>query len=306
MIDILCLGHSAYDISYPLEEFPREDQKYVTRDSVEGGGGPAANAAYLLSLWRLSAGYGGLVGDDIYGRAIRKEFQAVGTDLRFLEVREGFQTPQSGIIINKENGSRTLINRRDADPAPVEFPDEVWRQAAPEVILMDGHYSSLGMKAMEMYPQALTILDGGSVHHGTSSLAPRVDYLIVSEAFALEFTGVPHLDSPENRKKALKALQEANGRYAVITRGEKGLLYKSPEEQGEMAAFPVRAVDTTGAGDIFHGAFAYCIYWGMDFQESLEFSSLTASLSVQKKGGRPSIPDLDTVLRAYEKLKGSL
>ena len=92
----------------------------------------------------------------------------------------------------------------------------------------------------------------------------------------------------------------------MITRGQKGLLYKSPEESGSMSAFPVKSVDTTGAGDVFHGAFAYCVYWGMDFLESLEFSSLAASFSVQKKGARASIPDLDTVLNAYEKMKGSL
>lgn len=305
MIDILCIGHAAYDLSFSLDEFPREDQKYAVSDGFsECGGGPAANAAYLLSKWRLASAYAGLVGNDIYGEAALKELDEAKVDLSLVLRPEGFDTPLSGIIINGQNGSRTIINRRN-DAAPVPMPDQsLWEKISPEVILTDGHYLTLAREAMKRFPEAPVILDAGSVREGTLSLAREADFLLASEAFALQATGLPDLGSPENRKTALEALYEMNGAYVAITRGARGLIYKSPEGEGEMAAFPAKTVDTTGAGDIFYGAFAYCLYWGMEWEESLAFSSLAASYSVQHRGGRPSIPELHSVITGFEKLGG--
>jgi hypothetical protein len=111
-VDVLCIGHAAYDLSVLLEGFPTENSKCETDRLLECGGGPAANAAYLLSLWGTRAGFAGLVGDDRYGRSVRDEFQAVGTDVSLLELRAGHATPVSMILINRQNGSRTIVNRK--------------------------------------------------------------------------------------------------------------------------------------------------------------------------------------------------
>ena len=302
MIDILCMGHSAYDIHFYLDEYPEEDRKYITKKGTDCGGGPAANAAYLLSKWRLNAGYGGIVGMDIFGRAVREELEAAETDLTFLQVRQNFATPRSGVIINSRTGTRTLINMRDENPDAPIFIDQVWESVSPQVLLADGHYFGLALEAIKRFPDAPFILDGGSLHEGTETLAPKADYLIVSEAFACSLTGVKSLESEDDLLKAAESVGELNGRYAAVTLGGRGVVYSSPEGKGFVPPFPVKAVDTTGAGDIFHGAFAYCIFWGMDFLESLEFSSLTASMSAVKNGGRTSIPELDDVLDEYERL----
>ncbi len=302
MIDILCLGHSAYDISFSLDEYPREDQKYITSETWECGGGPAANAAYLLAKWRLCSGYGGVVGQDLYGKAIGNELKAVGTDLRFMDSRTGFMTPQSSIIINRKSGSRTLINRRGKNlDAPV-FSGKIWESVSPQVLLADGHYHELAVEARNRYPESLFILDGGSLHPGTEALAPMSDYLIVSEPFARDYSSLNSLNSEEALDEAINKIQDINGRFAAITLGDRGLVYKSPEERGIIPPFTMPVLDTTGAGDIFHGAFAYCIYWGMEFVESLEFSALAAALSIQKAGARSSIPELDDMLKEWERL----
>src|SRR5580698_6735060 len=108
-IDVLCIGHAAYDVSMFVDEFPLENSKRETHTLLEAGGGPAANAAYLLSLWGSSCAFAGLVGDDDYGRRIRKEFEAAGTDVSLLELRSGYQTPLSFILVNRQNGSRTIV-----------------------------------------------------------------------------------------------------------------------------------------------------------------------------------------------------
>lgn len=305
MTDVLCIGHAAYDISFTLDEFPREDHKYsVSRGFSESGGGPAANAACLLSRWNLRAGYAGLVGNDIYGGQIVKELEEAGVNLKLLQRPEGFDTPLSGIIINGATGTRTLINRRD-DKAPVPFPEaSSWEGLEPQILLADGHYHRLALDALERFPEAPLILDGGSWREGTRVLAERADFLIVSEAFARDAAGVDDLESPENRHRALDFLFQLGGAPTAVTLGARGLIHKTEEVEGYLEAFPAKAVDTTGAGDIFHGAFAYCLYWGMEWEESLVFSSLAASFSVERPGARASIPELHRVVTAFEKLTG--
>ena len=305
MIDVLCLGHTAYDISFILDEFPREDLKYsVSRGFSESGGGPAANAACLLARWGLRAGYAGLAGNDIYGGQIVKGLEEAGVNLALLQRPEGFDTPLSGIIINRSTGSRTLINRRD-DKAPVPVPPASrWDNLEPQILLADGHYHELALEALGRFPKAPLILDGGSWREGTRVLAERADFLIVSEAFARDAAGVADLESPENRHRALDFLFQLGGASTVVTLGARGLIHKTEEGEGSLEAFPAQAVDTTGAGDVFHGAFAYCLYWGMEWEESLIFSSLAASFSVERPGGRPSIPELHRVVTAFEKLTG--
>ncbi|MBI9102219.1 MAG: hypothetical protein JEY99_07385 [Spirochaetales bacterium] len=301
MIDILCMGHAAYDITYYLDEFPVEDQKYYTTKSLECGGGPSANAAVLLSRWRIPSAYGGIVGDDAFGNAIISEFERDKVDTSLVNMIPGAMTPQSAIIINA-GGHRTLINRRESDGDYPYIVNEKLDAVSPQVLLADGYYPELAQAALKKFPEAPFILDGGSVHEGTKALAPHADFLLVSESFAKSWTGMGEIQSEEDMEKAVEAIAGINGRYAAITLGERGLIYASPDGKGFIPAFKVDALDTTGAGDVFHGAFAYCIFWGMDFEESLQFSALAASMSVQKEGARTSIPPLDDVLDAYERL----
>ena len=113
-VDVLCIGHASYDLSVFVESFPMEDSKCETPELLESGGGPAANAAYLLSAWGVRCGFAGLIGMDRYGQRIQEEFESVGTDISLLERRPGHATPVSMIVINKQNGSRTIVNRKVA------------------------------------------------------------------------------------------------------------------------------------------------------------------------------------------------
>src|ERR1017187_1752918 len=107
-VDILCVGHAAFDLCVFVESFPAENSKCETEELLESGGGPAANAAYLLSSWGDRCGFAGLIGDDGYGRRIQEEFRAAGTDISLLELRTGHATPLSILLINKQTGSRTI------------------------------------------------------------------------------------------------------------------------------------------------------------------------------------------------------
>ena len=296
-LDVLCVGHAACDVSLFVDQYPPENSKCETHESLEACGGPAANAAWLLSSWGLRTGFAGLVGDDVHGRRTHDEFKAAGTDVSLLELRPGHATPLSIILINRENGSRTIINRK-VKAASFSLNAAALLPLKPHVLLFDGHELEASLTAMQVFPDAITILDAGSWREGTAVLAGKVHYLAASERFALQASGMTSLQNEADRRQCLAQLREQFGTKTIVTLGERGLIFDAGDGYSELSAFPAVTVDTTAAGDIFHGAFAYAIATDMPLLEALRFSSMTASLSVRKAGGRSSIPTLAEVKEA--------
>jgi sulfofructose kinase len=294
-MDVLCVGHAAWDISFFLDGFPAENSKLEIRSMIECGGGPAANAAYLLARWGVASALAASVGADAYGDRIADELAAAGCDVAWLDRNPAGVTPVSGILVNQQNGSRTIINRKASGGSPLRLKSPPPHAGASRVMLFDGHELDASQQALELFPDALTILDAGSLREGTRELARRVDFLVSSERFACQFSGLPDLASHENQAKAIAALYAWNGKPVVITRGERGMLHGTSEGFQHYPAFSVQAVDTTAAGDIFHGAFAYGILTGLPIDETLRLSAAAAAISVTIRGGRPSIPDLAQV-----------
>jgi sulfofructose kinase len=295
-MDVLCVGHTAWDISVFVAGYPAENSKREIHTMVECGGGPAANAAFLLSRWGLASAFAGVVGADAYGERIAREFFDAGTDITLLRRNADDVTPVSVILVNEQNGSRTIINRRvPRTGAPLQLsPPPAWPQPV-RVLFFDGHEPEASLEAMKLFPQAKTILDAGSLRDGTRELAKRVDYLVASERFARELSGLPDLEGAENQATAVAALHWHNGKPVVITCGERGLLHGTSGHVEWLPALPVKVCDTTAAGDIFHGAFAYGILSGLPWLETLRLAAGAAALSVTVRGGRTSIPSLADV-----------
>jgi sulfofructose kinase len=298
-MDVLCIGLAGYDLVFPLPEFPREDGKYEAGALYASGGGPAANAAYLLSRWGAACGLACVLGRDAWGDRVRAEFKAAGTDLRFSRVGPGDATPLSSIWVNRANGSRTIVNHRArGEPLHIDLTDAGSR-LEPKLLLMDGHEPEASLEAMDAWPRAVTVLDAGSRRRGTEMLASEVDYLVASAHFASAMTDVSPLGSRNEREECLRRLLALNGRQVAVTLGEKGLIYLDQGREGRrlssLAAPRVQALDTTGAGDIFHGAFAHGLVAGKPFAEALRFAAAAAALSVTRPGGRGSIPELAEV-----------
>lgn len=296
-VDVLCIGHAAYDVSVFVDGYPSENSKVETHELLESCGGPAANAAYLLSTWGVNCAFAGLVGDDVYGRRIRDEFQSVGTDISLLQLGENHDTPVSMILISRQNGSRTIVNRK-LKGAALQLDAGGLSTMAPRLLLFDGHELDASLAALEAFPNAISILDAGSWREGTAALAGRVKYLAASERFALQATGMPDLRSDESRRQCLQKLREHFSTTTIVTLGESGLIMDDGRGFRHLPAFVARAVDTTAAGDIFHGAFAFAIAQSMPLWESLRLAAMAAALSVQAAGGRSSIPSLHQVKEA--------
>ena len=294
-IDVLCVGHASYDLVFSVAHHPAEDEKISAEGFVGCGGGPAANAAVTVAKLGLKASFAGYLGQDIYGE---KHFQElleyeVHTDLI---IRDSSPTPLSAVLV-KPDGRRALINYKgETRPLPSGIID--FSCITPKAVLFDGHEPHLSKSLIERTRQEgiPSVLDAGSVHEGTLALMEQVDYLVCSEKFAGQIAG--------DEVKALARLAEVSP-AVVITLGEKGLIWRRGQESGVLPAFPVAAIDTTGAGDAFHGAFAAAVSLRMDWTDTLRYASAAGALCCTKTGARPGLPLLEEHQALFEKQKDS-
>ncbi len=280
-VDVLCVGHAAYDLVLTVENHPGPDEKTMAQQLLSCGGGPAANAAVTVARLGCRAAFAGYLGNDLYGCKHFEELNSEGVHTGWI-VRGEMPTPLSVILV-KPDGRRTVVNYRsetgklDGDAIDVTA-------CSPGVMLFDGHEQHASERLLEHAGQlgVPTVLDAGSVHAGTEKLASLVDYLVASETFCRDVTG-------KDPEEGLDALQKVCSRV-VVTRGDKGILWKTPDGSGRVEAFAIEARDTTGAGDAFHGAFAAGLARGLLWHEVLVHASAAGALCCTGYGARPSIP----------------
>ena len=110
---VVCVGHSTFDTTLPVKEYPTENIKYRLDHHIECGGGPASNGAYLLAKWGMDTTIASVIGDDYYGDQIIESFKKVEADITYLEKMPNHMTTSSYIIANMSNGSRTILSSKD-------------------------------------------------------------------------------------------------------------------------------------------------------------------------------------------------
>lgn len=281
MADVLCVGHASYDIAMAADHHPEADEKMLADAMQLAGGGPAANAAVCIARLGGKAGFCGYLGEDLFGTAHLQELEAEGVDTSLI-VQGRNPTPVSQILA-KPDGSRSVVNFK-AD-TPWLAANALTLSSRPKVILFDGHEPWLSV-ALCQWAKAhgiSTVLDAGSLHHGTRELAGSVDYLVASEKFAMQFSG------SDDVHMAMSAMLETIS-CVVITMGEKGLIWSREDQAGAMDAFAVDVLDSTGAGDAFHAAFAFGLSAGMNWQALLHYASAAGALACTKLGARIALP----------------
>ena len=279
-IDVLCVGHASYDLVFSVDHHPTDDEKMFASGLVGCGGGPAANAAVTVAKLGYSAAFAGFLGQDLYGEQHYQELLDVGINTDLI-IRGSSPTPLSAILV-KPDGNRALINYKGATrPLPADAID--FSAVYPKVVLFDGHEPAISqaLLARTRHQGIASVLDAGSVHDGTLALMADVDYLVCSEKFALHYAG--------DVETALTRLAEISP-AVVITLGERGLIWQRGQERGALPAFAVAAIDTTGAGDAFHGAFAAAVSAGMNWLAVLRYASAAGALCCTKTGARTGLP----------------
>lgn len=284
---ILCIGSISYDITFPISNFPEENKKIRVDKRIECGGGNASNAAYLLGKWGMEVYLAGHIGNDYYGHKVIDELKSANVNTKYVETSNDSSTITSFIINNTSNGSRTILSYHENDL----YFDELNLDFEPDIILVDSREIKGANIVLDKYPNAISVMDAEKTTDESINLAKRVDYLVCSKEFAEKVTGI-NIDY--NDEKTIldlynKMEDEFKG-HIIITLESHGVLYKQNNNIGIMDALKVKAIDSTGAGDIFHGAFIYGISKKYDLNLSLTIATVAGGISVTKIGGRNSIP----------------
>lgn len=295
---VLCIGHSCYDIIMPVEKYPVENTENRLKEQIECPGGPALNAAMLLGKWDIETYLVSVVGNDRYADIIIDSLNKSNVSTKFIIKRQDSQTTKTFVILNKENASRTLFNIS----APKDERYEVNYDFTPDIILMDSEHYNLSAQAIKKFPNAIRIIDAGKLTEQTVALCKVCDYVVCSKEFA-ELASRERIDyaNPDSLKVVMNKLSEQFPGNIIITQEEKGCLYKIEEKIKMMSGIKVNANDTTGAGDIFHGAFAYGIAKKLPLEKCLKIANIAAGVSVKTLGSSISIPDVEEVYKIYEK-----
>lgn len=297
---IVCIGHAAYDITMPVETYPIENTKNRLSNRVECGGGPAATAAYLLASWGSNVHFLGVVGKDLYGNRIKNELKNVGVNIKYLEMNKDFATTSSFILANKSNGTRTIFTYRSKDMKM----KNVTLNFKPDVILVDGQECEMSKNIINKYKDAITIIDAGRATDEIIELSKMVKYLACSKEFAETVTNVKiDYDNFDTLISLYTKMEEIFKNTIIVTLESKGCLCKIDNEIKIIPSISVKAVDSTGAGDIFHGAFTYFIANNVSLEEALKLSNITGAISVTRLGSRNSIPSLKEVKEVYNDIK---
>ncbi len=293
---ILSVGQSTLDISLPLDQDIKENEKFRVYDKLEAPGGPSTTASILLGHWGEDVTLMSRLGNDMYGRNIADFLLNANVKHNRIPCA-GFETPISVILTNKRNGNRTIFNC----PGIIEVSELSIEDEYP-IFLTDAHEPEIAHRYIDQHPTVISVLDAGGYREATVELAKRVTWLVASESFAFGHSSVKiDLNDPITWEQMFAKLHELNP-HPVVTLGERGCLYEINGKIKHLPSYPVHAIDTNGAGDVFHGAFVYGLAHDLPLEEMLKLASMTSSIHVTRRGGSLSIPNLQEVLDA---LKGT-
>lgn len=290
-VDVVGVGNNATDTIIRLPHFPTLDSKVEIRSSEVRAGGQVASAIVACRRWGLSNRYVGKVGDDAAGRFQIEEMRREEVDAHWI-VTGRCASQTSYILVDETSGERTVLWNRDSSIAlhATDLKRE-WISDA-RVLLVDGHDTEAATQAARWArEESIPVVgDFDNRYPGVEGLLEYVDFAITSQSFPERLTG---------EKDLLKALPEICRRFkcrmAGATLGRMGALSWDGEQFLLSPAYRVRAVDTTGAGDIFHGGFLLGLLRGWQPEEILEFSCAAAALNCTAPGARGHIATLDEI-----------
>lgn len=294
---ILCIGQSAYDITLPIDGYPEENKKYRIDKQIECGGGSANNSAYLLARWGNETYFASTIGKDIYGKKIKEELTSVGVNIDYFEELD-LNTNVSYIINNKQNGSRTILTNKNP---LMHFTNLLDIDLHPEAILVDGNNYEMALKILKREENAIKVIDAGSFKESTVELCKYCDYIVCSNDFAKDYTKIKFdYHNLDQIKEVYDLIQKDFTGKLVITLEARGSFTKIDQEYHLVPSIKVKSIDSTGAGDIYHGAFTHFIAHHYSLLDTMRFANIAGALSVQKIGSKASQPTLEEVLKYHE------
>jgi sulfofructose kinase len=291
--DVVGVGINATDTIIRLPHFPALDSKVELLSAEVKPGGQVASAMVACRRLGLSARYAGKIGDDAAGKLQMDEMAREDVDAHWI-IAPNCMSQSSFILVDETSGERTVLWKRD--PQIALRPGDLKREwiVGTKALLVDGHDTEAATQAARWAGEEkiLVVGDFDNRYPGVEALLECVDFVVASKDFPERLTG------EKNLLKSLPAiLVQFKCRLTAATLGRLGVLAWDGNKFLLCPGFRVKAKDTTGAGDIFHGAFLYGLVRGWALEEILEFSSGAAALNCAASGARGGIARLDEIAR---------
>ena len=292
MSKIVGIGACVMDTLVSVPYYPNENTKLRAESSKPAGGGPVATGLVAAAKLGCDAEYIGVLSDDAGGRFLKDDFKKYGVGTDNITVKSGFRSFTSVIWLSAETSSRTCVFDKGNLPPLKLNENQIQAVKNAELLMVDGNEMDAAVEAAKIAREngVKVLYDAGGLYDGVRELLPLADILIPSEEFALNITGC---------EKAEDAALMLYGTYrpevVVITQGKKGGIIFDGKSITAYPAFPAKAVDTNGAGDVFHGAFAAAVVKGFDYEKCCYFSSAVSAIKCTGVGARESVPDFETV-----------
>ena len=286
--DIVGLGCAAVDDLLYVPSYPPADAKVQIRRRERQGGGLTATALVAAARLGSRCAYAGVLGEDELSQFLHQRFQREGVDVSLIRHRPDARPIHSIIVVDESTQTRNIFYDLEgvygAEPG---WPDEATIRSAGALFV--DHFGVEGMTwavriAREAGVPVVADFERGEMP-GFLDLLALVDHLIVSRDFTATLTGESDLATGAAK------LWRDDRKAVVVTAGEEGCWYvltgQPPRHQ---PAFAVQTVDTTGCGDVFHGAYASALVRGLAIPEAVRFASATAAIKATRRGGQDGAP----------------
>jgi sulfofructose kinase len=284
---VLCVGVAVLDNMFSIDQFPAEPTKVFAKDFRQVGGGPGANAAVTIARLGGSASLWARVGDDAIGAGIIDELARYGIDTSTIRRVPDRRSGVSAVLVD-EKGERFIIafadKELDTDPAwlPETIPSDV------DVVLCDVRWPRASEKVMKLAKAKglPTVLDADLTNDDA------VERLIGFAAHAVfSAPALKRLAGTDRVEDGLRRAQEQTEGTVSVTLGSDGFAWMEDGRVQTIPAFPVKAIDTLAAGDVFHGAFALGLAEKLSIADAGRFAGAAAGLKCTRWGGRAGIPN---------------
>jgi sugar/nucleoside kinase (ribokinase family) len=289
--DVVGMGLNAVDLLCVVPEFPTLNSKMEILQFSKQGGGQVATAMVALARWGVKTKYIGKVGDDELGQFSLHSIQKEGVDVSSVTIEPNTPNQLAIIIIDRTSGERTIL--WDRDDRLMYRRGELLKEeiCSGKILHLDGHDIRAAIQCIKWAKEEgiPTVIDIDKVEPLTSELIREIDFVVTSSRFPTLMTGIP------DREKALIELQKKTSGFLCSTLGHEGVMALVDGEILHVKGFEVKVVDTTGAGDVFHGGFVYGLLQNWELFEILEFANAVAALKCLDLGGRKGIPALEEV-----------
>ncbi len=288
---VACAGIATLDHIFRVDPLPTRDGKYSAGGYLAVGGGVAANAAVAVARLGGSATFIGCVGDDAAGDQVLEEFTELDIATDSVQRIANRPTPTSVALVDR-NGRRVLVNHVVADFFERGNPALACVVDHAAAVLVDCRWPLGAIQALEAarrlrIPAVVDVDRPVEADPGTDTgrILALATHLVFSHDALLGTTGAAGIAA------ALAVAARQSTAWIAVTDGERGVSWREGDDIEHLSALRVRAVDTLGAGDVFHGAFALALAEGRSEREAVRFAAAAAAAKCTMTGGRAGVPD---------------